>query len=112
MYIFLNLGYDTGKIKEKEVLLNVDALNIGTCLEEDTWMRCSGGCNSHEIGGICQGKSCKSGEKAGVEIKCENCKLIFFCIINDVIIGNLDLQFIIFLPRLLLQSSWLQTILL
>ena len=57
--------------------MNADALSIGTCLEEDTWLRCSGGCNNNEIGGICQSKSCKSGQNAGVTIECKNCKYCY-----------------------------------
>ena len=67
------LGYDYGTITEKEFSLNTDALNIGNCKEVDSWLRCSGSCNNLEIGGICEDKSCKAGENAGVKLECHNC---------------------------------------
>ena len=35
-------------------------------------MRCTGGCNDFDVGGICGGKSCKAGQNAGVKIQCLN----------------------------------------
>ena len=55
----LNQGYLSGTINKgtvSEYILDTDALKIGQCNKGDSWLRCTGGCNSLQVGGQCTGK--------------------------------------------------------
>ena len=59
-----------------EVELPEDGLQVGECERGDSWLGCTGGCNSLDIGGQCQyGGNCKSGANAGVKIRCTGKKI-------------------------------------
>ena len=58
--------YGAGKVPLPE-----DGLQVGKCESGDSWLQCTGGCNSLDIGGQCQyGGNCKAGANAGVKIRC------------------------------------------
>ena len=55
-----------------------DGLQVGNCKSGDSWLKCTGGCNSLNIGGQCSsGGNCRAGTKGGVEIRCTGEKITF-----------------------------------
>jgi hypothetical protein len=61
------------------VTLPSDGLQVGECESGDSWLQCTGGCNSLDIGGQCTQYSgnCKAGANAGVKIRCTGKKITF-----------------------------------
>ena len=71
-----------------------DAIRIGECEDNDSWLNCNGGCNDLKVGDHCQeniNAKCGIGEPAKIEIQCSGVGkletnimttekiLIFFC---------------------------------
>ena len=53
-----------------------DGLQVGNCKSGDSWLKCTGGCNSKNIGGQCSGGgNCRAGTNGGVEIQCTGEKM-------------------------------------
>ena len=62
-----------------EVALPEDGLQVGECESGDSWLQCTGGCNSLNIGGQCDQYAgyCQKGKNAGVKIQCTGAKNVF-----------------------------------
>ena len=60
-------------IKRTDKPLEKDAIRIGMCSINDTWLSCTGGCNDLEIGQGCS-EHCDANSLASIEIKCSHGK--------------------------------------
>ena len=52
---------------------SVDAFKLGTCLANDKWGNCNGGCNDYSVGNHCinnKNANCAAGEPVGIRITC------------------------------------------
>ena len=67
------LGFGSGKIKQKYLTLPSDGLWVGGCRDGDKWLQCSNPkCNQLKIGGQCNDSPgyCDKGVKAAFSIEC------------------------------------------
>ena len=74
------LGFGSGIIKQRYLILSNDALQVGGCNVGDKWLECSNPiCNQLIIGGQCNDSpgNCNMGEPAGVSIECINSGTFF-----------------------------------
>ena len=61
------LGYQSGIITKKDVLLHSEAFMVGTCVDnDDNLLGCTGGGNTQEIGG----GECGKGSYSGMTVLC------------------------------------------
>ena len=73
--LFCNaVGYEFGKVKQKgEWNSTMDHFRMGQCNENDTLMKCTGGCNDYKVGGSCSNDDegvCKAGKPVQFFLKC------------------------------------------
>ena len=67
------LGFGSGKIKKKGLILPSDALQVGRCKQGENWLQCSyPKCNQLKIGGQCNDSPgyCTKGAPAAFSIDC------------------------------------------
>ena len=65
----------TGHVVRSDKALEKNAIRIGKCLSNDTWLSCSGGCNDRLTGQGCNsGDNCGANSPASIEIKCSQGK--------------------------------------
>ena len=106
------VGYEFGEVEQKgEWNSTMDHFRIGQCNENDTLLKCTGGCNDYKVGGSCSNDDnavCKARNPAQFFLKCsgeynEKQHLLSQCIGNDIVkslfVCNLENNF-----RVLYQS--------
>ena len=72
--------YGNHRIQDENTTYEVDAYQVGECMHNDVWRKCSGGCNGRKIGGICEHcqdvgimESCSAGQPVKITISCPYC---------------------------------------
>ena len=68
----------TGLVIRTDKALEKDAIRIGKCLSNDTWLSCSGGCNDLGTGQGCS-EDCDANSPYSIEIKCSHGKKYYKC---------------------------------
>ena len=58
------MGYEGGSVEGKNEPYSKDSFSIGQCKAGDTWLNCSGRCNSYKTGDV----SCTCNQEALVKI--------------------------------------------
>ena len=68
----------TGQVIRTDKALEKNAIRIGKCLSNDTWLSCSGGCNDLGTGQGCS-EDCDANSPYSIEIKCSHGKKYYKC---------------------------------